>query len=33
NYGIERSRITTGYSSGSDVEYSTRRIDFSQSTK
>jgi outer membrane protein OmpA-like peptidoglycan-associated protein len=33
NYGIERSRVTTGYSSGSGVEYSTRRIDFSQSSK
>lgn len=30
NYGIERSRINTGYSSGSGVEYSTRRIDLSQ---
>jgi len=33
NYGIERSRISTGYASGSDVDYSTRRIDFNQSSK
>ena len=33
NYGIERSRISTGYSSGSGVEYSTRRIDLNQSGK
>jgi outer membrane protein OmpA-like peptidoglycan-associated protein len=33
NYGIERSRINTGYASGSEVDYSTRRIDLSQSTK
>ena len=30
NYGIERSRITTGYSTGRGVEYSTRRIDLGQ---
>jgi len=30
NYGIERSRVTTGYSTGSGVEYSTRRIDLNQ---
>jgi len=30
NYGIERSRISTGYSSDSGVEYSTRRIDLNQ---
>ena len=33
NYGIERSRVSTGYSSGSGVEYSTRRIDLSQTGK
>lgn len=31
NYGIERSRLSTGYSSGSGVEYSTKRIDLGQS--
>jgi len=31
NYGIERSRVNVGYSTGSGVEYSTRRIDLSQS--
>tara|TARA_B100001059_G_C17839617_1_gene591143 strand:- start:12314 stop:13705 length:1392 start_codon:yes stop_codon:yes gene_type:complete len=30
NYGIERSRISTDYASDSDVDYSSRRIDFSQ---
>ncbi len=30
NYGIERSRVTTGYDTGSGVEYSTRRIDLNQ---
>ena len=30
NYGIERSRISTGYSTGSGVEYSRRRIDLGQ---
>ena len=29
NYGIERSRIATEYTTGSDVEYSTRRIELS----
>jgi outer membrane protein OmpA-like peptidoglycan-associated protein len=29
NYGIERSRIATEYSTGSGVEYSTRRIELS----
>jgi hypothetical protein len=33
NYGIERSRLTTDYSTGSGVEYSTRRIDLTQSSK
>ncbi len=33
NYGIERSRVTTDYSTGSGVEYSTRRIDLTQSEK
>ena len=33
NYGIERSRLSTGYATGSGVEYSTRRIDLSQSSK
>jgi outer membrane protein OmpA-like peptidoglycan-associated protein len=31
NYGIERSRINVGYTTGSGVEYSTRRIDLLQS--
>lgn len=31
NYGIERSRVSTDYTTGSDVEYSTRRIDLGQS--
>jgi outer membrane protein OmpA-like peptidoglycan-associated protein len=30
NYGIERSRVTTGFEAGSGVEYSTRRIDLNQ---
>lgn len=30
NYGIERSRISTDYSSEYDVEYASRRIDFSK---
>lgn len=30
NYGIERSRISTGYSTGTGVEYSRRRIDLGQ---
>jgi outer membrane protein OmpA-like peptidoglycan-associated protein len=29
NYGIERSRVSTGYATGSGVEYSTRRIELS----
>lgn len=33
NYGIERSRVATGYATGSGVEYSTRRIDLNQSGK
>lgn len=31
NYGIERSRVNTSYSTGSGIEYSTRRIDLLQS--
>ncbi len=30
NYGIERSRVTTTYDTGSSMEYSTRRIDLNQ---
>ncbi len=33
NYGIERSRVSTGYSTGSGVEYRTRRIDLGQVDK
>ena len=32
NYGIERSRVNKEYTSGSGVEYSTRRIDLKQAT-
>ena len=31
NYGIERSRITTDYAADADVDYASKRIDFSQS--
>ena len=31
NYGIERSRITTDYAADTDVDYASKRIDFSQS--
>ena len=30
NYGIERSRVNTDYTTGSGVEYSSRRIDLGQ---
>jgi outer membrane protein OmpA-like peptidoglycan-associated protein len=33
NYGIERSRVSTDYTSDSDVDYASRRIDFSQTGK
>lgn len=33
NYGVDRSRISTGYAPGSGVEYSTKRIDFNQTGK
>jgi len=31
NYGVERSRVSVGYSNSGGVEYSTRRIDLLQS--
>ena len=33
NYGIERSRVSTDYTADSDVDYASRRIDFSQTGK
>jgi outer membrane protein OmpA-like peptidoglycan-associated protein len=33
NYGIERSRIGISYSTGSGVEYNTRRVDLNQTSK
>ena len=31
NYGVERSRITTDYAADADIDYASKRIDFSQS--